>query len=305
MFRKTKPQNNIASIDPRKLLSQLDINIKKTVQTKLIGKYKSIFRGSGLEFDDFRDYTTSDDYFKIDWKVSQRANRLLVREYIEERRIKIYFIVNTSNSMIFGSSDKLKNEYAADIVSLLAYVSIASNDMVGLALFNEKIAKFVKPMTGNKQFFLLLRELSDGKNYGGGYKFKETLEYLFNLIEEKSVVIVISDFMGENKDIEQITKLYGKKFDTIFIMVRDKRDETLLSDIKEIVLQDPYSGKTKLVDPNLINKKYESYVKEEEKKLRDMLTKSDIDFVKTNTDKPFLPILIGLFKRRAFHRKEI
>ncbi len=305
MFRKTKPQDHVSSIDPRKLMYQLDINIKKTVQTKLIGKYKSIFRGSGLEFNGFRDYTPEDDYYKIDWKVSQRANRLMVREYIEERRIKIYFIVDTSSSMLFGSSDKLKNEYAADIISLLAYVSIASNDMVGMALFNDKITKFIRPMSGNKQFFILLKELSDGKNYGGGYKFKETLEYLFNLIEEKSVVIVVSDFIGENKDMEQITKLYGKKYDTIFVMVRDKRDETLTSDIKEIVLQDPYSGKTLLVDPNLINKKYEAYVKQEEEKLRNLLAKSDIDFVKTDTDKPFLPLLIGLFKRRAFYRKEI
>ncbi len=305
MFRKTKTKTKISSMDTRKLLNQLEINIKKTVQTKLIGRYKSIFRGTGLEFDSFRDYTPEDDYFKIDWKISQRANKLLVRQYIEERKIKVYFIVNTSNSMLFGSSVKLKNEYAADIISLLAYVSVASNDMVGFAFFNEEITKFVKPLTGDKQFFILLNELTNGKNYGGGCKFKETLDYLFHLIEERSVVIVVSDFIGVSKDIDKIAKLYGKKFDTIFIMVRDKRDETLACDIKQIVLQDPYSNKTLLVDPNLINKRYEAYVKKEEENLKDLLTKSDIDFVKINTDKPFLPLVMGLFKKRELQRKEI
>jgi len=305
MFRKDKVSTNVTSMDIRKLLNQLDINIKKTVQTKLIGKYKSIFRGTGLEFSDFRDFTENDDYFKIDWKVSQRVNRLMVREYVEERRIKVYFIVDSSSSMLFGSTEKLKHEYAAEIVSLLAYISIASNDMIGLALFNDSITKFIKPNTGSKQFFVLLRELGDGKNYGGGYKFKETLEYLFNLIEEKSIVIVVSDFIGIQGDISQITKLYGKKFDSIFIMIRDRRDENLTSDVNEIVLQDPYSNKTLHVDPNLINKKYEAYVKEQEEEFKKLLTKSDIDFVKVNTDKPFLPLLIGLFKKRAFRGKGI
>ena len=73
--------------------------------------YRIIFRGKGLEFDKFRDYSPDEDASNIDWKASLRANKLTARQYIEERNLNIVFVFDVSESMIFGSLDKLKNEY--------------------------------------------------------------------------------------------------------------------------------------------------------------------------------------------------
>ncbi len=291
-------------IDVTRIINQLGINVRRIVQTKLVGRYKSVFKGKGLEFEDFRDYTPEDDYYRIDWKASQKANRLLVRDYVEERRIKVYFIIDTSESMLFGSTDKLKHEYAADVSALLGYLSLNSNDAFGFAFFNEKITKFVKPVTGKRQFFIFLKELSDSKNYGGKFEIESCLQHIFNLIEERSLVIIVSDFIGIKKNFEKVIRLYGKKFDTIAIMIKDPRDENL-EGVGEIVLQDPYSHKTLLVDTNVIRKKYEAYAKREEESIKNLFSKNDIDFIKLVTDKPFLSTLIELFKRRGSKKKEI
>ncbi len=308
MFKKNKKASKRVvrriEIDVTRIINQLGINVRKIVQSKLVGKYKSVFKGKGLEFEDFRDYTPEDDYYRIDWKASQKANKLLVREYIEERRIKVYFLIDTSESMLFGSTDKLKHEYAADVAALLGYIALNSNDAFGFGFFNDKINKFVKPVTGKRQFFIFLKELSDSKNYGGKFDIEGSLQYLFNLIEEKSLVVIISDFIGIKKNFEKILGLYGKKFDTIAVMIKDPRDENL-ENVGEIVLQDPYSNKTLLVDTKVINKKYGAYARREEESIKDIFSKNDIDFIKLTTNMGFLSSLIALFKRRESRKKEI
>lgn len=301
MFKKNKKTRE-KGIDIRKLMNNLAINMRKAARTRLIGRYKSVFRGTGLEFTGFREYTPEDDYSKIDWKASARSNKLLIKEYIEERKLNIFLLMDTSSTMIFGSTERLKCEYAADIATLLAYISITASDMVGFSFFNDKIVKFIKPTADKKQFNILLKELAEFKNYGGGFNLGSSMSYLFNLLEPRTVVIIISDFIGLKKDIENIVKLYSQKFDTIVFMVRDPRDESLACDLREIVLQDPFSNKTLLVDPNLINREYEEYVKKEEQKIIDLFSKNGIDIVKIETDKPFLPILIELFKKREMQK---
>ncbi len=307
MFKKKKRiiKKNLRKININltRIINQLSINIKKIVQSKLVGRYKSVFKGKGLEFEDFRDYTPEDDYYRIDWKASQKANKLLVRDYVEERRIKVYFIVDTSESMLFGSTEKLKHEYAADVAALLGYIALNSGDAFGFAFFNEKIIKFVKPVTGKRQFFIFLKELSDSKNYGGKFDIEGSLQHLFNLIEERSLVVILSDFLGVKRNFEKVIRLYGKKFDTIAIMIKDPRDEKL-ENVGEIVLQDPYSNRTLLIDTKVLNKKYEAYAKREEESIKDIFSKNDIDFVKLVTNKPFLSSLIALFKRRGSRKNE-
>ena len=91
-------------------MKEFEIAIKKMVFTRIVGRYTSIFRGKGLEFDTYRNYSPGDDASFIDWKASARANELLVKEYVEERDVKIFFLVDVSSSMVFGSTEKLKNE---------------------------------------------------------------------------------------------------------------------------------------------------------------------------------------------------
>jgi uncharacterized protein (DUF58 family) len=120
--------------------------------TLRIPLYKIIFRGKGLEFDSYRDFAPDDDASEIDWKASMRSNKLLVKQYIEERDLKIMIIVDVSDNMIFGSTEKLKCEYAAELSAALAHLIISSNDKMGFALFDEGIKNMVFPEKGTKQF---------------------------------------------------------------------------------------------------------------------------------------------------------
>ena len=98
-------------IDLTKNIKKLEITTRRLVGAQLIGSYKSAFKGHGLEFANYKEYTQNDDASLIDWKASVRTGKLLIKEYEEERKLDVFFLIDVSSSMVFVSTDKLKNEY--------------------------------------------------------------------------------------------------------------------------------------------------------------------------------------------------
>src|SRR3989344_6225949 len=110
--------------------------------------YRIIFRGKGLEFEAFRDFTPDDDASDIDWKTSSRARKLLVKQYKEERDLKIMFLIDVGSNMIFGSGQKLKCEYITELVAAFSKLIMDSSDKVGFFLFSDELKHYIKPKSG-------------------------------------------------------------------------------------------------------------------------------------------------------------
>jgi len=290
-------------VDLTKGIKQLEIITKGMVTTKMVGQYKSVFKGKGLEFADFREYAPDDDASLIDWKASARANRTLIKEYMEERNVEIFFLVDTSASMVFGSTEKLKNEYAAELVASLAYVMLQAGDSVGFALFNEKIIAKFPPANGKNQFYIISKSLVNPTFYGHGFNFEEALKFLITYLRERTVVMVISDFIGLKGDWQKYLNICAKKFDMISIMIRDPRDRALPDEKRQLIIQDPYSHKQLIFVPSEIRYEYESYVLQQEKEIRGAFQKVECDIIYLSTDKPFAPPIVDFFRRRQLRMR--
>ena len=291
------------NIDIVPSIRKLQVVTKGLIKTKGIGSYKSVFRGKGLDFSEYRPYDNNDDASLIDWKASMRTNQILIRQYEEERDLNVFFVIDCSSGMVFGSTEKLKNEYAAEIVISLAFTILDFGDSVGLAMFNDKIIKKVYPGKGKGQFYSVVKALSDPENYGGGFSFDNVTDFILNYLKQSTVVILVSDFVGMNENSLDKFKLISTKYDTIGIMVRDPRDKTLPTDVGQIVIEDPYSSKSLLIEPNLIKEVYEEEIKKQEKWIRDSFMRNKSDFLSLTTDKSFVKPLIGLFNERALKWK--
>lgn len=285
-------------VDLTPAIKQLEIVTKNLVTTSVVGHYKSVFKGKGIEFADYRAYTPDDDTSLIDWKASVRANELLVKEFVEERNINMFFLIDVSTSMIFGSTYKLKNEYAAEIVASLAHIGLDAGDKVGFALFNDKVIKKILPSNDKHQFYILSKTLVNPTFYGGKYDLGEALKFLIGYLKETSIVMIISDFIGLRGEWKKYLKIAGTKYDIIGIMVRDPRDRSLPADNANIFIADPFSNRQMLVNPILIKKKYEEYVKKEEETIKNIFLSYKCDFIELSTDKPFAPVIIDFFKKR-------
>jgi len=284
------------------LIKRLEVHIKRGLTSTLTGSYKSTFKGKGLDFVGYRPYDIGDDANMIDWKATLRSQDLLVKILVEERNVNIVFLVDVSSSMSFASIDKLKNEYAAELVASLSFAAIQAGDSVGLVMFNDKIVKFLPPNMGNKQYFMIINSLSNPKLYDGKFDFIKVINDLINSFKKGAIIVIVSDFIGLGKDWENYLRAVSEKFEVIGIMVRDPRDYEIPADVGQIVISDPYSDKEVLIDTAKIKDEYESVVKEQIKHIKETFINSKSDFLELRTDKPFLDYIIKFFLMRNKRR---
>jgi len=284
-------------IDVIPSLKRLDLVVKGLVNTKFMGNYASAFKGQGLEFYDYRFYSPSDDASRIDWKASSRTRRLLVKEFVEERNLNVLFVLDASSKMMLGSVSHLKCEYAAEVVSSFASTILRAGDFAGLVMFSDKITKNVIPNNGLKHYHLISDALSELSYYGGGSNLKAVLKEIINSAEPGSLVILLSDFIGEENFSDEL-RLAGKKFDLIGIMIRDPIDMELPEGSGQARLEDPATGEIMLVSPKNFKEIYSKETKREVNNLSRMFRNAGADFLPLYTNKSFVEDLVAFFQRR-------
>ena len=87
----------------------------------LSGEYTSAFKGRGMEFDEVRNYLPGDDVRAIDWNVSARMGEPYLKVFKEEREMTMMIVLDVSSSLYFGSKDRAKYQYAAELAAVLAF----------------------------------------------------------------------------------------------------------------------------------------------------------------------------------------
>ena len=282
-------------------LRRLEVLAKGLISSTIIGGYRSVFKGRGLEFNEYRDYSIGDDASMIDWRASAKTGDILVRKYIEERDIDVFFLLDASSNMLFGSTDKLKVEYMIELVASLSHAVLEAGDNVGLGLFTDKIVEKIAPSRNREQFYLITKKMLEVENYGGRFDFNQACKFALSYLRESSILIILSDFSNllDNPANEEYLKLITKKFDVISIMIRDLRDREMPEDVGQVVLQDPSTDKTLIVEPELIKQAYERFIREQENKIKNLFFKEGASFIDIQTDKSFVKPLVGLFRARA------
>ena len=279
-------------------ISQFEQALKRFQVKKII--YKSVFRGKGLEFDSYRDFSLDEDASMIDWKASLRSNKLMARTYVEERDIDFYFVVDVSDNMLFGSKRKLKAEYAIELASSLAHVISNSGDSVGLIMFSDNIVKFLRPSKSKNQFALFAKFLSDSSLYGGKSNLREVIDELLEReVNSSSVLVFISDFIGVNTGVERELRLISSKFETMSLMVRDPLDNEFPMTDTQLILEDPRTGRQMVVDTSVISEQYKEIVSEQKRKTKNLFKNNGIDLLELNTSQNFVMPVVSFLKSRS------
>lgn len=278
-------------------VSQFERALRK-FQVKKIA-YQSLFRGKGLEFDGYRNFMQDDDASMIDWKASLRANKTLAKTYIEERDLKVYFVVDVSNSMLFGSGSKLKAEYAGEIVAALSHLIMGSGDNAGLVLINQGVHKILKASKTKNQLYLIIKSLSEIGEYGGSLNFKNAASFLLRTLEAHSVVILLSDFLHPGQDFDKVLRLLSTRFETLAFMIRDPLDEELPASSYQMTIQEPFSNKQIVFDSDFAAQNYKRFTLQQKNFVVSKFKEAGIDLVQLNTRDNFVKPLINFLRVRS------
>ena len=125
----------------RELLKKLrnyEIRIRKAINSQMQGDFHSIFKGTGLEFDDVRPYQYGDDIRSIHWTVTAKGHGTFVKTFKEQKEQTIFFVIDVSASQEIGSPGKTKSEIGKEICGVLAISGAKEQSHVGLIAYSDE-----------------------------------------------------------------------------------------------------------------------------------------------------------------------
>jgi uncharacterized protein (DUF58 family) len=261
-------------------IKNLDLRLLKISNNLFNGKYRSIFKGNGIDFLEYKKYEYGDDTKYIDWKLSLRKGSLYKKKFIEERNINIILVVDISSSMIFLNKRKI----TLDFCFFISNLSLNNDDNLSLLLFNDNIVEYVKPKNTRNSFLNILNILSNVE-IKNNYKtnIKNCLDFINKRINKKSVIFFISDFIS-NIDYENEIKICKNKHDFIAVVI-DVEEESRL-DTKSIGILEVYNpekNKYIIIDTSL-NETFHLYCQENRKKLINLFYNNSIDSLFINQE---------------------
>ncbi len=191
----------------------------------MAGNYRSVFRGSGIEFEEVREYTFGDDVKSIDWNVSARMGRPFVKLYREEREQVLMLLIDLSGSMGFGTSAVRKKDAAAEMAAILAFNAIRNNDRVGAIFFTDRVEKYIPPQKGTAHIWRVIREIFSYRPVRTGTDIRCALDYLGSVYSKKTIAFLISDFFSAAS--AQALRTVARKHELIGVYVTDSGDYRL------------------------------------------------------------------------------
>jgi uncharacterized protein (DUF58 family) len=287
------------SISPELIKKIRDIQVKTNhlVNHMMSGEYVSAFKGRGMEFSEVREYEPGDDVRLIDWNVTARMGHPYIKEFREERELTVMLLVDVSSSGEFGSVEKLKNEVAAEIASVLAFSAIKNNDKVGLIVFSDKIEHYILPQKGRAHIWNLIRTILNFVPEGRHTDLNLPLEYLLRVQKRKSVAFLISDFQAE--DYLRNLRLVRQKHDLIAISITDPREQKL-PDVGWVHLEDSETGETLLVDTadRQMAEQWTRLEMKQRQERKKQFHANGVDIIEIRTDQSLTQPLIRFFKMR-------
>jgi len=281
-----------------RVVKQVEIKARILAEEALVGTYRSVFRGSGLDFEEVREYEPGDDIRTIDWNVTARMNAPYIKKYREERELNIYLAVDVSSSAWFGTGSVSKRELAADVAALLAVTALHNNDRVGLVLFADGVREFLPPRQGRHHLLHVIRELLYAEPRRSRTEIASVADYLAKVTKKRNVVFVISDFL--DVDFEAPLRALGHKHDVIALILNDPREVELPS-VGLVALEDAESGHVGYVDTSdpTVRERFARSARERRSQRLRTFSRMGIDRVDLSTDRPYLPALLALFNARS------
>ncbi|MFP4229860.1 MAG: DUF58 domain-containing protein [Candidatus Nanohaloarchaea archaeon] len=269
------------------LTTKVDTEVKKVADTFMFAlKYKEQFQASGIEFSDLRQYQTSDDASRIDWKNSAKSQDLYVKEYEEEKDMDVFIMLDGSDSMMFGTTDKMKSEYAGIISAAIAYASTDAGINVGFGIYADNEMTML-PEGGQVQYQKILTEVTNFDNYGGEFNLEHALNSVIGQIKDNTAIFIVSDFIDVEGDWKSKMLVASKKFRHVMnVMVKDLRDYKLPEN-GNMRFEKASGGDQTVVNTGKIKEEFEAQARKDEEEVINKAEAAGASMIKVDTRKKF------------------
>jgi uncharacterized protein (DUF58 family) len=295
-----------ATLSPERLLRRLEWRVVRRLDGLLQGDYRSLFRGMGIDFTDLREYEPGDDLRHIEWNVTARLDTPYVREYVEDREITSWLLLDLSPSMAFGPVARQKGLVVAEVATTIAHVLSRGGSRVGAVLFDTGVRTVIPPSSGRNQVLRIAKAVLDTRAETGTGRVTD-LGALFRatagLARRRSLVIVVSDFISA-EGWERPLALLARRHEVVALQVSDPR-ESVLPDVGSIYVEDAETGEQIFVDTSDrgFRQRLRDAVAERQEALEGEARRVGVDLHRVSTDDDLVRVLVRVSELRRRRRR--
>jgi uncharacterized protein (DUF58 family) len=293
---------------PERILQRLEWQVIRRLDGLLQGDYRSMFYGYGVDFADLREYQPEDDIRYIDWNVTARMNTPYVRQYIEDREITAWFLLDLSASMDFGNSQNVKQAVLIDFVATFARLLTRHGNRIGALLYTgqgisrsgsvhagvesaKRGLELVIPAAGGRNHVLrIINELvryaqpKQESRKASVTNLATLIEGGLHVLKKRSLVFIISDFFS-TPGWERPLRMLNQRHEVLGIRVVDPR-ELELPNVGPIIVEDAESGEQVYVDTHDkgFRTRFQEAVKQHQAALHSTFSHAGVDLLEISTD---------------------
>lgn len=289
------------SEDLRDLLArvrEIEIRSRRLADSTMTGQYRTAFKGTGIEFEEVREYSSGDDVRSIDWNVTARSGKLFVKKYREERERNVMLVIDLSASQFFGSREKTKKLLAAELAAVFSLSALSSKDKIGCLLFSDRIESMIMPKRGRTHVLRIIRDVLGCTPRGRGTDLGLALDHLNRMLPRRAIVILISDFFA--RGYEKPLQRTALRHDLVPLVLRDPAEfEPLGRGL--VMVEDPESGERGAVwmGNRRLAKEFQASLAERDAALNGFFRKQRIDSITITTGEAYTESLLEFFRRRV------
>lgn len=293
-----------SSLTPERILLRLDWQVIRRLDGLLQGDYRTLFYGYGLDLADLREYQSEDDVRHIDWNVTARMDQLHVRQYVEDREISAWFLLDLSPSMDFGAVEREKRTLVLEFVTTVARILTRHGNRVGALLYGAKLEHTVPARGGKLQVLRLVNDLLRRQPLSKApfTDLTPLLTTALNTLKQRSLVFVVSDFICEPGWERPFTML-SRKHEVLAVRLWDRR-ETDLPDMGMVLIEDAETGEQMVVDTHDagFRKRFRAAAQRREEDLTATFRRAGVDALSLSTEDDLVAAIVrfsALRKRRG------
>jgi uncharacterized protein (DUF58 family) len=291
---------------PDRLLLRLEWRVLRRVDGRIQGAYRTPYRGSGMDFAGLREYVETDDARHIDWNATARLNHVQVRQFTEDRDLTVWLVLDRSASMAVGAPGRGKRDVLGELALLLARLFGRGGNRVGALLHDGETARIVPPGTGRAHAlrigYELERAAASAPASSTTTDFAAMLEATASVARRRSLIIVVSDFIGTGEWDKELLRLVHRH-DVAALRVMDATDDEL-PDAGLLVVEDAETGEQLIVDSSdpLFRARYRSGVEERDAVLAQRMRRANVPLHRIDTDRNLVEALVEVVAGTRWRR---
>jgi uncharacterized protein (DUF58 family) len=290
---------------PERILQRLDWEVIRRLDGLLQGDYRSLFYGYGSDFASLREYQYEDDIRYIDWNVTARMDTPYVRQYVEDREITAWFLLDLSPSVDFGAVQSFKRAVLIDVVTMLARLLTRHGNRVGAIFYGSKIERTIPAKGGRLQVLRLINDLLNQPKLPRSpfTNLTPLLEGGLRAIKQRSLIFIVSDFISE-PGWERPLGLLNQRHEVVAVRLWDPFEREI-PDIGPVIMEDAETGEQLYVDTHDKNfrNRFAKAAQEREAVLNTAFKRAGVDVFSLSTKDDLVRSLVRFATLREQRRK--